>query len=236
MTLLVVEEEQNIVDEIRGILDRIDDSIQIVGVAQDIISVPAWLRNNSIPDLILVNEDMAAELKEFNGKQAKAVVTFSTDSEHYQFEAIRFNTLRQILSRMPGAETLEDPELLKTLPAKRNGSNVYRERFLVKQGQRLHSIHVNDIAYFFSGERFIYFKTFDDQKYVTEYRIDKLEVMLDPRRFFRINRSHIISLPTVKQIHSWFGNRLKLYLEPSSEKEILVSRERVKSFKGWLGK
>ncbi|RYF95247.1 MAG: LytTR family transcriptional regulator, partial [Chitinophagaceae bacterium] len=68
------------------------------------------------------------------------------------------------------------------------------------------------------------------------YRMDKLETMLSPALFFRINRSHIISLGTVKEIHAYFGNRLKLYLSPVSEKEVIVSRKRVSDFKEWLGK
>jgi DNA-binding LytR/AlgR family response regulator len=233
MTLLVVEEEKTIVEEIRDILGKIDTSIRIVGVAHDMPSIVSWVKKNKIPDLILVNEVSIPEVQNIDRKHAKAVVTFSTHSEAYNFEAFRFNTLRPILSKLPGTDGL--PEELPengSGPAKPN----YRERFLVKQGQRLHSIHINEIAYFFSEGRFIFFKTIDNQKYITEYRIEKLERMLPPAKFFRINRSYIVSLSTVKQIHSWFGNRLKLYLEPEAENEIIVSRERIKRFKKWLGK
>lgn len=237
MTLLVVEEEKDIVQEIREILDTIDRSIRVIGVAENIVSVPAWIKKNNVPDLILINEEVVADLNLFH-RRAKAIVTFSTDEDAYQYQAFRFNTLKQILDRLPGTGNVPaNPSLvLPHIADKENGNGHYRERFLVKQGQRLHSIHINEIAYFFSEDRFIFFKTFDDQKYVTEYRIERLEAMLDPTRFFRINRSYIVSLTCVKQIHSWFGSRLKLYLNPDAEKEILVSRERVKKFKGWLGK
>jgi two-component system, LytTR family, response regulator LytT len=69
-----------------------------------------------------------------------------------------------------------------------------------------------------------------------EYRIEQLENLLSPALFFRINRSYIISLPTVREIHAYFGNRLKLYLSPATDKEIIVSRKRVNEFKAWLGK
>src|SRR5688572_18274780 len=201
MTLLVVEEEQTVVKEIRDILSKIDTSIRIVGVAQDMPSVVSWVKKNKIPDLILVNEESVPEVQEMDRKQAKAVVTFSTHSDAYHFEAFRFNTLRPILNKLQGTDEL--PEAFPengTLAGKPN----YRERFLVKQGQRLHSIHTSEIAYFFSEGRFIFFKTFDNQKYISEYRIEKLESMLHPAKFFRINRSYIVSLATVRQIHSWF--------------------------------
>jgi two-component system, LytTR family, response regulator LytT len=234
MNLLVVEEEKTVVEEIRDILDKLDKSIQIIGVTENMSSVPAWLKKNSVPDLILVNEEVVADMQELCNRPAKAVVTFSTNTEAYNFEAFRFNTLKPILRNFSGEENwIKEPE---TKGIKASPSPNYRERFLVKQGQRLHSIHINEIAYFFSEGRFIFFKTLNDQKYITEYRIEKLEVMLSPARFFRINRSYIVSLNSVKQIHSWFGNRLKLYLDPEAETEILVSRERVRKFKTWLGK
>jgi two-component system, LytTR family, response regulator LytT len=233
MNLLVVEEEKTVVKDIRDILEKLDKSIQIIGVTENMSSIPAWLKKNSVPDLILVNEEVVADIQELCNRPAKAVVTFSTNTEAYNFEAFRFNTLRPILRNFSG----EDDWIRKS----GNGTIVnpspnYRERFLVKQGRRLHSIHISEIAYFFSEGRFIYFKTLDDQKYSTEYRIEKLEVMLNPARFFRVNRSHIVSLNSVKQIHSWVGNRLKLFLNPAAEMEILVSRERVRKFKTWLGK
>jgi len=63
-----------------------------------------------------------------------------------------------------------------------------------------------------------------------------LENVLAPHLFFRINRSYIVSMQTVKEIHAYFGNRLKLYLTPAADKEVIVSRKRVTDFKEWLGK
>jgi DNA-binding LytR/AlgR family response regulator len=68
-----------------------------------------------------------------------------------------------------------------------------------------------------------------------EYTLEELEAMLDPQFFFRINRSLLIAFKSVAQIHPYFGNRLKLVLEPAMEKDIIVSREKVGDFKTWLG-
>ena len=67
-------------------------------------------------------------------------------------------------------------------------------------------------------------------------KLDELEEMLDPDKWYRISRSFYISVNSVEQIHDYFGNRLLLYLKPSTDKEALVSREKVTEFKKWLGK
>ena len=120
-------------------------------------------------------------------------------------------------------------------PAVELPRSVFRTRFLVRQGQKFASVETDGIAYFFSEGRFIFFKTFDNQKYLVEYTLEELEEMLNPQYFFRINRSLVVAFKGVGQIHPYFGNRLKLFLEPSMEKDIIVSREKVQEFKMWLG-
>jgi DNA-binding LytR/AlgR family response regulator len=112
----------------------------------------------------------------------------------------------------------------------------YRKRFLVKHAQKLVSIEVDEIAFFFSDGRLNFFKTHDNRKFVVDYTMDELEEMLDPVNFFRISRSFYISVDCVEQIHDYFGNRLLLNLKPSVDKEALVSREKVADFKKWMGK
>ncbi len=237
MNVLVIEHELPKVEKIKDLLFQIDDSIRIVGVTNDMLSAAEWLSRNKVPDIILANKHILENADLKNKRDIKALVTFSTNTEEYKFQAFRYKTIRHILNEMSMTEDrLVDldqypDEIIKPTPP---GS--FKERFLVKQGQKLLSIPVDQIAYFFSQERFIFFKTIDNQKFLLEYRIEQLESLLSPDRFFRVNRSFIISLASVKEIHAYFGNRLKLYLSPVADKEVIVSRKRVSDFKEWLGK
>ncbi len=111
----------------------------------------------------------------------------------------------------------------------------YRRRFLVRQGQKLQSISIDDIYYFYSEERFIFFRTRENQKFLVDYRIEELEKMLDPVCFFRVNRSYLISINAIDQVYPHYGNRLKLQVLLSTPKDIIVSRDRVPQFRAWLG-
>jgi DNA-binding LytR/AlgR family response regulator len=112
----------------------------------------------------------------------------------------------------------------------------FRKRFLVKHAQKLVSIEVEEVAYFFSDGRLNFFKTYDNKKFVVDYTMDEMEEMLDPERYFRISRSFYIAVDSVDQIHDYFGNRLLLHLKPAVDKEAIVSREKVADFKKWMGK
>jgi len=199
MNVLVIEYEKGMVQKIKDLLYQIDDSIHVVGVTDDMFTAAEWLAKNKIPDLILANESVMAGVETESSRKIRAMVTFSTITEEYNFAAFRYKTIRQILKNIPATEErLLNFDKYWDTSDKSPTATTYKERFLVKQGQRLISIPVDQVAYFFSQERFIFLKTFDNQKFLLEYRIEQLENLLSPAIFFRINRSFIISLPTVK--------------------------------------
>jgi hypothetical protein len=228
MKVLMIEQEKVTADKIIDLLNKIDESIRVVGLTDDTNAAADWLSRNPIPDIILANKSLADGLSIPKSNGIEAFLKLSSASEVFELRAFRYRTLQHLLSEKfrPGY-----PSLLNN----NNGQSV-KERFLVKQGQKLLSISTEQIAYFFSQDRFIFFKTFDNQKFLQEYRIEQLEKILPPHLFFRINRSFIVSLSTIKEIHAYFGNRLKLYLSPAPDHEVIVSRKRVADFKAWLGK
>ena len=237
MNVLVIEQEKIVAQKIKDLLYGIDESIRVVGISDNMFAAAEWLDTNTIPDIILANKEMMAELGNNVRRDVRATVTLSTTTEEFNFHAFRYKTIRHILNEITGRDERNPLPDHRNQKVSRLISPVsFKERFLVKQGQKLLSVPVDQVAYFFSQERFIFFKTFDNQKYLLEYRIEQLETILSPDHFFRVNRSFIISLPAVKEIHAYFGNRLKLYISPSADKEVIVSRKRVSDFKEWLGK
>jgi len=233
MEVLVIEHENLLAEKLKELLFEVDESIKIVGVTNNINGAADWLNRNRIPDIILASEESMAGIEEKRKKDIRAVVTFTTSTDNYRFVAFRYKTIREILEDLPVTE-----ERLASHENKIKESSVhhhgFKERFLVKHGQRLLSIPVDQVAYFLSEERFIFLKTLDGQKFLLEYRMEQLEKLLSPLMFIRINRWLIISLKSVKEIHSYFGNRLKLFLSPPTEKDVIVSRKRVGEFKAWL--
>jgi DNA-binding LytR/AlgR family response regulator len=235
MKVLVIENEESTAQKIKDLLTRLHASIREEGVTEDVSHTVEWVKNNSEPDIILVNKSITAELEQRAGRTIKATVIFSTATEELRMRAYRYKTLRQFINGFshPPQHT-ENSNGKGKQPSLSAGA--FRERFLVKQGQKLLSVSIDQIAYFFSEERFIFFRTMDGQKFIVEYRIEQLEDLLPPSKFFRVNRSFIVSHPSVKEIHAWFGHRLKLFLHPLPDKTVIVSRKRVSAFKAWLGK
>ena len=259
MKIFIVEDEELAVKKLRKTLQLVDESAEVVGEADSIQSAVDWLENNPDPDLILMDIELAdgQSFEIFNLTQVKSPVIFITSYDEYALKAFKVNSVDYLLKPVqkedletalgkyrdmkkmyavePKQSTLDFDGLVKELQQKLQLKE-YRKRFLVKHAQKLVSVEVDEIAYFFSDGRLNFFKTYDNRKFVVDYTMDELEEMLDPDKWYRISRSFYISVDSVEQIHDYFGNRLLLYLKPPTDKEALVSREKVTEFKKWLGK
>ncbi|MVM36111.1 response regulator [Spirosoma sp. HMF4905] len=111
----------------------------------------------------------------------------------------------------------------------------FKDRFLIKQGQRLFSVSVEEVAYFFTRNKMSFLKTRDDHEWLIDYTLDELAQMLEPSRFFRLNRQVITELRAVDKVHLYFNGKLKINLQPAFEEEVVVSREKAGDLKRWLG-
>ena len=254
MKILIVEDEELAVKKLQKTLAAVDSSADVVGTADSIQSAVQWLTENPAPDLILMDIELAdgQSFEIFNLTEVKCPVIFTTSYDEYALKAFKVNSVDYLLkpiqkeelqaalekfkkTHSSGKSDINIDSLVKELQQKLQIKE-YRKRFLVKNGQKLVSIEVNDIAYFFSDGRLNFFKTEDNKKFVVDYTMDELEDMLDPERYFRISRSFYVSINSIEKIDDYFGNRLILQLKPIVDKEALVSREKVTEFKMWMGK
>jgi two-component system response regulator LytT len=256
MNILIVEDEELAVKKIKKTLAAVDEDAIVQGETDSIESTVQWLEENTAPDLILMDIELAdgQSFEIFKLIEVKSPVIFTTSYDEFALKAFKVNSIDYLLKPVQKEEL--EAALNKYKKLKENKTSLpgvsmddivkqlqqklqpkeYRKRFLVKHGQRLVSIDVNDIAYFFSDGRLNFFITNDNKKYVVDYTMDELEDMIDPSYFFRISRSFYVSVNSIEKIDDYFGNRLILGLKPANSKEALVSREKVSEFKTWLGK
>ncbi len=254
MKILIVEDEELAVKKLEKTLSVVDPTAQVVGTADSIQSCVEWLEANSAPDLILMDIELAdgQSFEIFNLTEVKSPVIFTTSYDEFALKAFKVNSVDYLLKPIQKEELqaaihkfkkisngskadINIESLVKELQQKLQPKE-YRKRFLVKHAQKLVSIEVDDIAYFYSDGRLNFFKTNDHKKFVADYTMDELEDMLDPAAFFRISRSFYVAISSVEKIDDYFGNRLILSLKPAVDKEALVSREKVTDFKKWMGK
>lgn len=261
MKVLIIEDEDLAVAKLKRSLSGIPREIEIVGVTDSVESSVAWLASNPDPDIILADIELVdgQSFEIFNRIEVTSTVIFTTSYDEYALQAFKVNSVDYLLKPVqkeelemalnkfsnwierPKSVQQPDPVVVnvETLAAQlqqRLNTKEYRKRFLVKSVQKLVSINVDEIAYFYAEDKLNFFKTYNNKRYVVDYTMDELEGMLKPDDFYRISRSFLIAPEALEQISDYFGHRLALRLKPDHDKEVIVSREKVAEFKNWLGK
>jgi DNA-binding LytR/AlgR family response regulator len=125
-----------------------------------------------------------------------------------------------------------DLNLLKNLI--QTPSKSFKSRFLVRFGEKIQSVPVEEIAFFFSEERVTFLQTLTGKKYVLDSTLEQVEAQVDPAVFFRLNRKYLSQVEAVEEILSYSNSRLKVKLRNCQDQDILVSREKVAELKAWL--
>ena len=71
-------------------------------------------------------------------------------------------------------------------------------------------------------------------RYLVDHTMEKLEQLLDPRIFFRLNRKFIVSIEAILQVKPYYNSRLKLSVQGAGQQEeMVISRDRVSEFRQW---
>ena len=81
-------------------------------------------------------------------------------------------------------------------------------------GDTFRYVETPDVAFFYSEDKLTYLHLFSGKRYIISYSLDQLEGMLDRDVFFRVSRSCISNIRSIRKSSRYFGSRLKLYFEP----------------------
>jgi len=252
MKVVIIEDEHLTADRIKTLLLAIDPQFTVLAVLDSVKSSVEWFSANEKPDLVLMDIQLADGLSFdiFKKVQIEYPIIFITAFQEYAIEAFKVNSVDYLLKPVT-EEALEtailkykryfgnrepypqvDAELLGKI--RQMMEKPFKNRFMVRIGEHIKSIGVDQVLYFYSFQKGTYVHTKDNRNYVIEYTLDTLAGLLDPEHFHRINRSYIISHPAIQSMTLLSGSKLKVTLLHSEAEDIYVSRDRLSNFRSWL--
>ncbi|MGD1005855.1 MAG: LytTR family DNA-binding domain-containing protein [Ignavibacteriaceae bacterium] len=249
MKLLIIEDEKHAVAKLSRLLYKIDAAIIIVGVLESVEKSINWLNDNPAPDLILMDirleDGICFEI--FETINVKTPVIFTTAYDEYAIKAFKINSvdyllkpvdensLKNAIDKFHSFYYDKHRDIENIGPLLKEFSKQYKNRFLVKIGEHYKSIPTNDICYFYIIERSTFLKTVEGKTFGLDFSLEQIQNTINPGKFFRINRKYIINADSISDIVSYYSNRLLLKLvNQEKNEELVVSREKVSTFKKWM--
>jgi DNA-binding LytR/AlgR family response regulator len=250
--VLIIEDEKPAADWLRQLILKFDPRISVLAVLDSVSSAEEWFQQHPAPDLVFMDIQLADGLsfEIFERVKVPCPVIFTTAYEEYAVKAFKVNSVDYLLKPIAWNELeaafqkfgnqfhgvqAAPPVTIELLNKVREMlRKQYKTRFVIKVGEHLKSIPVEDILFFYSLEKATYLCTADFKTYLVDYSLDRISEMVDERRFLRINRKYILSNQSITDIVVYSNSRLKIKLKKPDEESIIVSRDKVPGFKEWL--
>ena len=251
MTVLIIEDEPLAAQRLENLVKGLEPTAVVLDKLDTVKRAVAWLEENSPPDLIFMDIQLADGISFmiFDQVSVKSPVIFTTAYDAYALKAFKVNSIDYILKPVDkeelGAALTKFRSLVRNEPDTRdmlaNLSQTiqglikkHKTRFVIKVGEHLRTVEVDTILYFYSQDKTTFCCTTDNRSHILDYTLEQVEELLDPARFFRISRKYLVAAPAIQDIISYTNSRLRLVLKASQDNDIIVARERVQEFKDWL--
>jgi DNA-binding LytR/AlgR family response regulator len=247
MNVIILEDESRAANHLERIITKVSPDMKIVAKLESVRDAVKFLNTN--PDISLIFSDVqladGLSFEIFRQVSVRCPIIFTTAYDHYAIEAFKTNGIDYLLKPIEEERLRKAIEKVKQFSptlalekilsiANAASGNNFKSRFMVKVGDKIKSIPIEEILAFYSLEKATFIQTTTNRTYCIDYSLDQLETLLDPNICFKINRKYIVSLQACTNILAWTNSRLRLKIEGIDDEDIIVARERVQEFKNWL--
>ena len=253
MNVIIVEDEIPAAEKLERYLHKYDPSIRVLVILHTVKDTVEWLKANGDKlDLIFMDIQLTDGLS-FQVFQQVAVhtpVIFTTAYNEFALDAFKVNTIDYLLKPITFTDLAASLQkflaLKEQLKSKADDfvqerdtfsslkTRTYKTRFMVKVGEHIKSIPIDQVSFFYADGREVYLVTAQGRKFIIDYTLESLEDIIDPALFFRLNRTFIVNINAVKDVVMYSNSRLRIVPLQEFDKEMIVSREKVNEFKEWF--
>jgi DNA-binding LytR/AlgR family response regulator len=253
MRVLLIEDEPLAAERLQHLLIGCEPDIEVVGQLESVEEAVTFFRSGKKIDLLFLDIQLAdgKSFEIFDKVKVEIPIIFTTAFDQYAIQAFKLHSIDYLLKpiqqndlqpaldkfkRTTSSPALTGEELsaLKSLLAQNSES--FKERFIIKSGNKLQYKHASDVAYFFAdGKMTFLVGKKENRKYLIDHTLEELETRLDPKFFFRISRKFIIAIDCISEVKGLISSKLEVKLNQPCEHDLSVSRDRAQDFKNWLG-
>ena len=230
---IIIDDERLAREEVKRALSNYPEFV-VIGEAANADDAIVIIEKEN-PDLIFLDIHMP-EKSGFDLLEELTVipeVVFTTAYNQYAVKAFEVNAIDYLVKPLRDERFGISIEKIKTAFSKREAKRdalPMHYKIFIKDGEKCFFIPLTDIRLIQSMDNYARL-FFGNEKAMIKRSLNLLAEKLDSTIFFRINRSQIVNLQYIKEIHPHFNGKLQITL--TSGESLEVSSRQSAKFKNW---
>jgi len=247
MKVLIIEDEHAAARRIKKLVLEIIPEAEIVGHMDTVEGAVKWFNSEQEADFVLMDIQLADGpcFDIFDFVKVDIPVIFTTAYDEYAFQAFKVNAIDYLLKPIKKVDLENAIQKYSTITKGKEFNSGYQEikkllqpekpkRFMVKLGSQIRLISMDQVAYFYTENKITFLTSWKGKRYPIDHTLEKIEEMMNPGEFFRINRQFIIHINAIQGMQVYSKSRFKVELEPDCSLDAIVSAERSSRFRKWV--
>jgi DNA-binding LytR/AlgR family response regulator len=252
MNILILEDEIPAYQKLTKCLDSFFDIKISYDWARSIIDGEQFLKENTY-DFILSDIQLldGTSFDLFNKIKIETPIIFCSAHDDYLFQAFNSNGIAYILKPYSQKDFDKAIEKYQSLFKKGNYTaldnstidalksalqeeyTTYKKRFVIKKASGIQLLNATDIALISASGDFCLVIDKEGKRHTISQNLGSIFQQLNPKKFFKINRSEIVNIDFIENIESHFKNRLLITIKNYKEK-VMTSSSTTSDFRKWL--
>ncbi|MDO5977336.1 LytR/AlgR family response regulator transcription factor [Flavivirga spongiicola] len=251
----VVEDESVSSNHIVNLLNKYcSEEIIVEKEIDNILDALKWFAENDNPDLIFMDIQLSdgSCFEIFNYVDINCPIIFTTAYDEYAIKAFKNNGIDYLLKPITEKDFYQ--AIMKFFKIRREKSfrqevnevkekvksleqvakpKLFKERFLVKLGNKYTPLKIDDIAYFYKDD-IVFIRSFNGNNYPINGSLSSIESCIDANKFVRVNRKVIVNINAIEYLAQYKPGQLVIKLNPRFEDVIVLSQEKSSYLKNLL--
>ncbi len=252
MNILVLEDEQRAGEKLLDIIAQIVPEAR-VDWKRSVAEGVDFLKSGQ-PDIIFSDIELldGNAFQVYDEVKPRCPIIFCTAYDKFYVEAFNTNGIAYLLKPYTREQVMEawekyrllfeketmtepaiSPSLLNEFKSLLNREQQYKRTFTVKKRDGVFLLKADEVAYFQAQGDFVEGIDRLGKKHILNYSLTAIEEAIDPRQFFRINRSEIVNMDSILKYDAYTKNRLVITLgRPAIN--LYTTNSRTPEFRSWV--
>lgn len=252
MNILVLEDEQRAGEKLLDIIAQIVPEAR-VDWKRSVAEGVDFLKSGR-PDIIFSDIELldGNAFQVYDEVKPQCPIIFCTAYDKFYVEAFNTNGIAYLLKPYTREQVMEawekyrllfeketmtepaiSPSLLNEFKSLLNREQQYKRTFTVKKRDGVFLLKADEVAYFQAQGDFVEGIDRLGKKHILNYSLTAIEEAIDPRQFFRINRSEIVNMDSILKYDAYTKNRLVITLGRPAV-NLYTTNSRTPEFRSWV--